>query len=217
MTGRNSEMVFRRFLKLLTVGTDVTVVGRIATDKSNGGIKSTTVDLAKSSLRNDQLPTERSVETHDGSLRQRSTGGLLTSTPGATECRQRITTTVHMGVNRGGTSAPRIWSAGALMQIVPPDFHQKTQCLTKNSIFFLGRGIARSPDLSPVDPPLAPNKASWICPFASPRIPVTSTIIIIQHLYSALKSCKGYRGAGGFRLGLSEQVCFEVFLKVCTI
>jgi len=35
-------------------------------------------------------------------------------------------------------------------------------------------------------------------------------IIIIQHLYSALKSCKGYGGAGGFRLRLSEQVCFEV-------
>jgi len=27
-------------------------------------------------------------------------------------------------------------------------------------------------------------------------------IIIIQYLYSALKSCKGYRGAGGFRLRL---------------
>jgi len=38
-------------------------------------------------------------------------------------------------------------------------------------------------------------------------------IIIIQHLYSALKSCKGYGGAGGFRLRLSEQVCFEVFFK----
>jgi len=38
-------------------------------------------------------------------------------------------------------------------------------------------------------------------------------IIIIQYLYSALKSCKGYRGAGGFRLRLSEEVCFEVFLK----
>jgi len=38
-------------------------------------------------------------------------------------------------------------------------------------------------------------------------------IIIIQYLYSALKSCKGYRGAGGFRLRLSKQVCFEVFLK----
>ena len=37
-------------------------------------------------------------------------------------------------------------------------------------------------------------------------------IIIIQHLYSALKSCKGYGGAGGFRLRLPEQVCFEVFL-----
>jgi len=40
-------------------------------------------------------------------------------------------------------------------------------------------------------------------------------IIIIQYLYSALKFCKGYRGAGGFRLRLSKQVCFEVFLKVC--
>ena len=38
-------------------------------------------------------------------------------------------------------------------------------------------------------------------------------IIIIQYLYSALKSCKGYGGAGGFRLRLSEQVCFEVFFK----
>ena len=38
-------------------------------------------------------------------------------------------------------------------------------------------------------------------------------IIIIQHLYSAIKSCKGYRGAGGFRLRLSKQVCFEVFFK----
>jgi len=38
-------------------------------------------------------------------------------------------------------------------------------------------------------------------------------IIIIQHLYSALKSFKGYGGAGGFRLRLSEQVCFEVFFK----
>ena len=38
-------------------------------------------------------------------------------------------------------------------------------------------------------------------------------IIVIHHLYSALKSCKGYGGAGGFRLRLSEQVCFEVFFK----
>jgi len=38
-------------------------------------------------------------------------------------------------------------------------------------------------------------------------------IIIIHHLYSALQSCKGYGGAGGFRLRLSEQVCFEVFFK----
>jgi len=38
-------------------------------------------------------------------------------------------------------------------------------------------------------------------------------IIIIQHLYSASKSCKGDRGAGGFRLRLSEQMCFEVFFK----
>jgi len=38
-------------------------------------------------------------------------------------------------------------------------------------------------------------------------------IIIIQYLYSALKSCKGYGGAGGFRLRLSKQVCFEVFFK----
>jgi len=38
-------------------------------------------------------------------------------------------------------------------------------------------------------------------------------IIIIQYLCSALKSCKGYRVAGGFRLRLSEQVCFEVFFK----
>ena len=36
-------------------------------------------------------------------------------------------------------------------------------------------------------------------------------IIILQYLYSALKSCKGYRGAGGFRLRLSKQVCFEVW------
>jgi len=36
----------------------------------------------------------------------------------------------------------------------------------------------------------------------------------MQYLYSALKSCKGYRGcAGGFRLRLSEQVCFGVFFK----
>jgi len=40
-------------------------------------------------------------------------------------------------------------------------------------------------------------------------------IIIIQYLYSVLKSCKGYEDAGGFRLRLSEQVCFEVFLEVC--
>jgi len=39
----------------------------------------------------------------------------------------------------------------------------------------------------------------------------------MQHLYSALKSCKGYGGAGGFRLRLSEQVCFGVFLKVCKV
>ena len=39
----------------------------------------------------------------------------------------------------------------------------------------------------------------------------TIIIIIIQHLYSALKSCKEYGGAGGFRLRLSEQVCCEVF------
>jgi len=41
--------------------------------------------------------------------------------------------------------------------------------------------------------------------------------IIIQHLYSALKSCKRYGGAGGSGLRLSEQVCFEVFLKVCKV
>jgi len=29
-----------------------------------------------------------------------------------------------------------------------------------------------------------------------------------------LMSCEGYRGVGGFRLKLSEQVCF---LKVCTV
>jgi len=33
----------------------------------------------------------------------------------------------------------------------------------------------------------------------------------MQYLYSALKSRKGYRGAGGFRLRLSKQVCLEVF------
>jgi len=38
-------------------------------------------------------------------------------------------------------------------------------------------------------------------------------IIIIQHLYSAFMSCRGYRGVGGFRLRLSDQVCFEVFFK----
>ena len=42
-------------------------------------------------------------------------------------------------------------------------------------------------------------------------------IIIVQYLYSALKSCKGYRGPGGFRLRLSELVCLEVFLKMCTV
>ena len=42
-------------------------------------------------------------------------------------------------------------------------------------------------------------------------------IIIIQYLYIALKSCKGYRGAGGFRLRLSKQMCFEVILKVCKV
>jgi len=42
-------------------------------------------------------------------------------------------------------------------------------------------------------------------------------IIIIQYLYSVLQSCKGYRGAGGFWLRLSKQVCFEVFLKVCAV
>ena len=41
----------------------------------------------------------------------------------------------------------------------------------------------------------------------------SNNIIIIQHLYSALKSCKGYGGAGGFGLRLSEQVCFDVFFK----
>jgi len=46
---------------------------------------------------------------------------------------------------------------------------------------------------------------------------ITIIIIIIQHLYSGLKSCKGYGGADGFRLRLSEQVCFEVFLKVCKV
>ena len=30
-------------------------------------------------------------------------------------------------------------------------------------------------------------------------------------------SYKGYRGAGGFRLWLSEQLSFEVYLKVCTM
>jgi len=45
----------------------------------------------------------------------------------------------------------------------------------------------------------------------------TTTTTIIQYLYSALKSCKGYRGAGGFRLRLSKQVCFEVFLKLCKV
>ena len=50
------------------------------------------------------------------------------------------------------------------------------------------------------------------------RCPVSVEIlIIIQYLYSALKSCKGHRGAGGFRLRLSEQVCFEVFLKECKV
>jgi len=42
-------------------------------------------------------------------------------------------------------------------------------------------------------------------------------MIIIQYLYTTLKSCKGYIGAGGFRLRLSEEVCFEVFLKVCKV
>jgi len=46
----------------------------------------------------------------------------------------------------------------------------------------------------------------------SPSYSCVIIIIIIQHLYSAsLKSCKGYGGADGFRLRLSEQVCFEVF------
>ena len=41
-------------------------------------------------------------------------------------------------------------------------------------------------------------------------VTMTITIIIIIHyLYSALKSCKGYRGAGGFRLRLSKQVFFK--------
>jgi len=45
-----------------------------------------------------------------------------------------------------------------------------------------------------------------------PRVKVI-IIIIIQYLYGALKSCKGYRSAGRFRLRLSEQVCFEVVFK----
>jgi len=49
------------------------------------------------------------------------------------------------------------------------------------------------------------------------QITVIIIIIIIQYLYSALKSCSGYRGAGGFRLRLSKQVCFEVFLKMCRV
>ena len=32
-----------------------------------------------------------------------------------------------------------------------------------------------------------------------------------------MKSYKEYRGAGGFRLWISKQVSFEVFLKVCTV
>ena len=42
---------------------------------------------------------------------------------------------------------------------------------------------------------------------------VLNSLPVWQYLYSALKSCKGYGGAGGFRLRLSEQVCFEVFFK----
>ena len=58
------------------------------------------------------------------------------------------------------------------------------------------------------------NVYSYISPHHTPLL---ITIIIMQRLYSALKSCKGYGGAGGFRLRLSEQVCFEVFLKVCKV
>jgi len=41
--------------------------------------------------------------------------------------------------------------------------------------------------------------------------------IIIQYLCSTLKSCKGYRDTGGFRLRVSERVCFAVFLKMYTV
>ena len=43
---------------------------------------------------------------------------------------------------------------------------------------------------------------------------VSVAATVIQYLYSTLKSCKGHRGAGGFRSRLSEQVSFEVFLPV---
>jgi len=36
-------------------------------------------------------------------------------------------------------------------------------------------------------------------------------LTIIQYLYSALMSCKGYRGAVGFRLRVSEQVFLRCF------
>ena len=41
--------------------------------------------------------------------------------------------------------------------------------------------------------------------------------IIIQHLHSALKSDDAEALHGGFRLRLSEQVGFEVFLKVSRV
>jgi len=64
-----------------------------------------------------------------------------------------------------------------------------------------------------------PHKRATSCSFSTGLVYSYLTlgwvpiIIIIQYLYSALKSCTGYIGAGGFRLRLSEQVCFEVFFR----
>jgi len=51
---------------------------------------------------------------------------------------------------------------------------------------------------------------------ATAEIIMMIIIIIIQYLYSALKSCKGYRGAGGFRLRLLDQVV-QVYYDVVSV
>jgi len=88
-------------------------------------------------------------------------------------------------------------------RIWPPCLIHNKQA--KNTYLFMDYKLVRGHSRLPKNPPL---KFGGIA---------TAVIIIIQYLYSALKSCKGYRGACGFRLRLSKQVCFEVFLKVCKV